>query len=111
MGTLNPGGRAITAAMRLLGTELQCVPLLGVGEQMAGEQEARHSCVPRAREYMHSPAAPSLSTPQAGEQLCQLFLGFCWSHMPEPVPFQERSTSRMGQDATEMTGVNVTCVC
>lgn len=66
MGTLNPGGRAITAATRLLGTELQCVPLLGVREQMAGEQEARHSCVPRAMESMHSPAAPSRALHKQG---------------------------------------------
>lgn len=63
MGTLNPGGRAITAATRLLGTELQCVPLLGVGEQMAGEQEAWHSCVPGAREDMLH-AQPSCSFPE-----------------------------------------------
>lgn len=35
----------------------------------------------------------------------------CLSLGSRPVPFQERSTSRMGQDATEVTGVNVTCVC
>lgn len=37
-------------------------PPESIGEQMAGEQEAWHSCVSRVRGCINSPAAPSLGT-------------------------------------------------
>lgn len=57
--------------------------LLGVGQQMAGEQEAPNSFVSRARESVRSPAA-SQGASQAGKRLCGLFLGFCWIHLWKP---------------------------